>query len=428
MTVPDDVRRRLATQTSQLWGEPGVIDLGIGQPQDALLPVEEFRRALAAAPVPAYQLQYGIERGDGALRVALADALSPRYGAAIDPELMIISNGNSQAIDWCCAALTRPGDVVLVEDPTYFLARNIFADHGLRVVGLPMDDDGLLPDALAAALTAHRPAFVYTVPTYANPTGITTSAARRAEIVQLIARHGSLLVADEVYHLLSYGEAPPPSYGAWLDSGVVVCLGTFSKILAPGLRLGWVQAAEPTLARLEGYGTLVSGGGLNPFAAPIVTAMLQDGSALTYLDRLRTVYAARVATLDAALHDAFGSGGSGDSTGSGRSGSSTAPDGSGGDGGAGGSAGPVSWRTPDGGYFFWMRFPADVDTAAVRPLAVARGAAFQPGAKFSTDGGFRHCLRLSFAYYGEDDLVRAVHALADAFAAGYPDLHLEDRR
>ena len=131
MTVPDDVRRRLMSQTSQLWGEPGVVDLGIGQPQDVLLPVEEFRRALSAAPVPPFQLQYGIERGDGALRVALADSLAPRYGAPVDPELMIISNGNSQAIDWCCAALTRPGDVVLVEDPTYFLARNIFAFHGI---------------------------------------------------------------------------------------------------------------------------------------------------------------------------------------------------------------------------------------------------------------------------------------------------------
>lgn len=408
MTVPDDVRRRLMSQTSQLWGEPGVVDLGIGQPQDVLLPVEEFRRALSAAPVPPFQLQYGIERGDGALRVALADSLAPRYGAPVDPELMIISNGNSQAIDWCCAALTRPGDVVLVEDPTYFLARNIFADHGLRVVGLPMDDDGLLPDALAAALIEHRPAFVYTVPTYANPTGITTSATRRAEIVDLIARHGSLLVADEVYHLLSYGEEPPPSCCAWLDSNVVICLGTFSKILAPGLRLGWVQAAEPILARLEGYGTLVSGGGLNPFAAPIVTAMLQDGTALTYLDRLRTIYAARVAVMDDALRTAFGS-----------------PDPT---GGTITSAGPVSWRTPDGGYFFWLRFPPEVDTGAVRPLAVARGAAFQPGAKFSTDSGFRDCLRLSFAYYGEDDLVRGVHALAEAFAARYPDLHLEDHR
>jgi len=387
----DDVRRRLAAQTSQLWDEPGVVDLGIGQPQDALLPVEEFRRALRAVPVPAFQLQYGIERGDGNLRVALADVLSPRYGVPVDPEQMVVSNGNSQAIDWCCAALARPGDVVLVEDPTYFLASGIFSGHGLRVVGLPTDDQGLLPDALAAALVEHRPAFVYTVPTYSNPTGTTTSAARRSAIVELVAEHGSLLVADEVYHLLSYGPAPPPSYCAWQSSGVVVCLGTFSKILAPGLRLGWVQAGEPVLERLVGRGYLVSGGGLNPFAAPIVTALLQDGSAVTYLDHLRAVYARRVSAMDGALRTVFGSG-------------------------------AVTWRTPDGGYFFWLCFSPDVDTAAVRRLALARGAAFQPGARFSTLGNFSNCLRLSFTYYGEDALARAVGAIADAFSSAYPGL------
>lgn len=393
--VADDVRRRLAAQTSQLWGEPGVVDLGIGQPQDALLPVAEFERALREAPVPAFQLQYGIEQGDGHLRVALADFLAPRYGvpvAAVDPERMVVSGGNSQAIDWCCATLARPGDVVLVEDPTYFLAGGIFAGYGLHVVGLPVDGDGLLPDALEAALAEYRPAFVYTVPTYANPTGTTTSADRRAAIVDAVARHGALLVADEVYHLLSYGgpdDAPPPPYGAWLDSGVVVCLGTFSKILAPGLRLGWIQAAPTVLDRLIARGQLVSGGGLNPFAAPVVARLLGDGTAGAYLDRLRATYATRVRAMDAALREAFGPPGQG-------------PTG-------------VTWRVPDGGYFFWLRFPDGVDTASERPSAVARGAAFQPGPKFSTSGSFTNCLRLSFAYYGEDDLARAVHAIADAF-------------
>lgn len=385
--VPDDVRRRLAAQTSQLWGEPGVVDLGIGQPQDALLPVAEFERALHEASVPAYQLQYGVEAGDGHLRVALADFLAPRYGVdieAVDPERMVVSGGNSQAIDWCCASLARPGDVVLVEDPTYFLAGAIFAGFGLRVVGLPVDGEGLLPDALDTALAEHRPAFVYTVPTYANPTGTTTSTARRRAIVDAVARHGSLLVADEVYHLLSFGAPPPPPYGAWLDSGVVVCLGTFSKILAPGLRLGWVQAAPAVLDRLVARGQLVSGGGLNPFAAPVVTRLLEDGTAGAYLDRLRATYVARVGVMDAALCEAF-------------------PD------------GDVTWQVPDGGYFFWLRFPDQVDTAAVRPLAVARSAAFQPGPKFSTSGLFANCLRLSFTYYAEPDLTRAVHAIADAF-------------
>lgn len=409
MTVPDDVRRRLMSQTSQLWGEPGVVDLGVGQPQDVLLPVEEFRRALSAAPVPPFQLQYGIERGDGALRVALADSLAPRYGAPVDPELMIISNGNSQAIDWCCAALTRPGDVASWSRtrPTSWLEERL-ADHGLRVVGLPMDDDGLLPDALAAALIEHRPAFVYTVPTYANPTGITTSATRRAEIVELIARHGSLLVADEVYHLLSYGEEPPPSCCAWLDSNVVICLGTFSKILAPGLDWAGFRPPGPDPGPARGVRDAGQRWRAQPVRHPhrdrdaagrdrtdLPRPAAHDLCGTSRRDGRRAADRVRLTRSDR-RHDHVGR--------------------------------PGLVARPDGGYFFWLRF---------RPRSTPGPYAPSPwrGARHSSRG--RSSRRTAdsatawffdFAYYGEDDLVRGVHALAEAFAARYPDLHLEDHR
>jgi 2-aminoadipate transaminase len=391
MWVDPEVRQRLQAQTTQLWGAPGVVDLGIGQPQDSLLPVEAMSRALAnaAAAGRRHPLQYGLERGDGNLRLALAEFLGQRDGRPVDPELMFVSNGNSHAIDLCCGVLTSPGDVVFVEEPTYFLALNIFRDHGLRVVGIPVDDDGLSIEALEHELTRHRPAFVYTIPTAHNPTGVTLTAPRRARLVELAAQHEFLVVADEVYHLLRYSGTGPAPMAAQIDSGVVLSLGTFSKILAPGLRLGWVQAAEPLLRRLEARGAIVSGGGVSPLPAAIVAPMLDDGTLARYLDHLLQVFGHRITVMDEAVreHLPFDSHG-------------------------------VTYRRPDAGYFFWLRFPEGVDTAAVQPRALALGAGFQPGRAFSTVGGLPHCLRLSFAYYGDDDLRSAVAAIGQAFHEG----------
>ena len=396
--LPDEVRRRLQSQTTQLWSPPGVIDLGIGQPQNEILPLELFSAALAKAARErqSYPLQYGIERGDGYLRAALSEflteqqALTGTPASQVDPDLILVTNGNSQAIDLCCAAFTRPGDVVLVEEPTYFLALKIFRDHGLTVVGVPVDGDGLRMDALEEALARYRPAFLYTIPAGHNPTGVTLPEDRRRRLVELAAEHGVLVLADEVYHLLRYpgpdGGAAPPGpapLAAQLDSGVVLSLNTFSKILAPGLRLGWVQAAEPLLARLEGRGQLVSGGGLNPFSAAIVATLLADGSAAQYLAGLRATFAERIAVMDEALRAHLPA--------------------------------QVSYRRPDAGYFFWLRFPDGVDTAEALPRARALGSGFQPGRAFSTTGGLPEYLRLSFAYYAAPDLRAAVETLGKVF-------------
>jgi DNA-binding transcriptional MocR family regulator len=362
-----------------------------------VLPVTLMSRALARASGAGrrYPLQYGLERGDGNLRVALAEFLGPRYSTSVtgaddvvrvDPQLMMVTNGNSHAIDLCCGVLTRPGDVVFVEEPTYFLALTIFRDHGLRVVGIPVDDDGLSLEALEDELTRHRPAFVYTIPAAHNPTGVSLSADRRRRLVELAVRHDFLVVADEVYHLLRYDGVSPHPLAAYVDSGVVLSLGTFSKFLAPGLRLGWVQAAEPLLLRLEARGAIVSGGGVNPFASAVVAPLLEDGSVAAYLDQLVEVFRDRISVMDDALreHLPFAVHG-------------------------------VTYRRPDAGYFFWLRFPESVDTAVVRPRALALGAGFQPGRAFSTSGRQANHLRLSFAYYGNDELRTAVAAIGRAF-------------
>lgn len=374
-------------ESTQVRSPPGVIDLGIGQPGEATLPVGLLARAMTSAVATrrSHPLQYGAELGDGYLRDALATFLTARYGGPVDGNQLLISNGNSQAIEMCCAAFTKPGDVIFVEEPTYFLALRIFADHGLRVVGIPVDDGGLRIDALEAALAEHSPALLYTIPTGHNPTGASMPVDRRRRLVELAGLHGFLVLADEVYQLLDYTGSAPQPLAAQIDSGVVLSLGTFSKILAPGLRLGWIQAGERLLTTLATRGQLLSGGGLNPFSAALVAPVLEDGGVAGHLDDIRVILRDRVAAMDEALRVYLPAG--------------------------------VTYRRPDAGYFFWLRFPAGVDTAAVQSAAWAAGVGFQQGRVSSARGGATNCLRLSFAYYDETAIRAAVATLGRIFTA-----------
>jgi DNA-binding transcriptional MocR family regulator len=373
-------------QTTQSEIPPDVIDLGIGHPAPELLPLALLREAAALrlGQGDAGLLQYGFEQGDGYFRRALADFLTAEYGRSVSPDGLFVTAGASQALDLICTLYTRPGDVVFVEEPSYFLALRIFADHRLQVVGVPADADGLRIDILEESLRDRRPAFLYTIPTHQNPAGFTLPLHRRTRLVELAQQHGFLVVADEVYHLLSYGAAPPSPLAAWAETGVVLGLGSFSKILAPGLRLGWVQAAPDHVRRLVTSGLLDSGGGLNPFTSGLVRVALEQGWQTEHLARLRGVYRQRVAAMDMALRAVFGS--------------------------------AVDWRTPGGGYFFWVTLPDGMDASALTNLAATYKVGFRPGTRFSGAGGLQNCVRLSFAYYDDDQLTAGVRRLGQVVA------------
>ena len=247
----------------------GMIDLGIGQPSPWLLPAAAMQKAAAhcAADPGCVLLAYGAEQGDGHFRLALSGFLEGIYGMPVDPAHLLVTNGASQAIDLICTLFSKAGDTIFVEEPTYFLARKIFADHHLKPVALPMDGDGLIIAAVEEELKRTRPAFLYTIPTYHNPTSVCLSDARRKQLAELCRRYDILVVADEVYHPLSYASVPPTPLAAFCTSAEVISLGSFSKILAPGLRLGWLQAAPEVIARIVKCGLLDSGGGLNPFTS-----------------------------------------------------------------------------------------------------------------------------------------------------------------
>jgi DNA-binding transcriptional MocR family regulator len=363
------------------------IDLGIGQPSLSLLPSAELREAAAhrLARGDRHILQYGAAQGDGYFRQTLARFLTEHHGIPTEMDQLLITAGASQALDLICTRLARPGDTIFVEEPTYFLALLIFRDHRLNVVGIPMDDQGLIIEALEAELRKHRPVLLYTIPAFHNPSAVTLSAERRARLVSLSQAHGFTIVADEVYQMLHYTTAPPPPLAAHISTGNVLSLGSFSKILAPGLRLGWIQATPARLGALLHAGLLESGGGLNPFTSGIVQSVLELGLQERCLAHLKTVYAARAAALTSAVRRYL-------------------PE-------------PIEMTEPAGGLFLWMRLRGQRDAQELLAAAERHDVSFQPGSKFSSSGGLRDCLRLSFAYYEPDQLVEGVMRLGRAWGS-----------
>ena len=363
----------------------GTINFGIGQPSADLLPVDLVRQASRSffEDAQPFELNYGATQGDERFLDSLAGLLTKSYGAPTSSSELFVTGGNSQALDMVSAVFANPGDTVFVEEPSYFLAFQIFRDHGLNIVGIPVDDDGLSVDALEQELKSHKPAFLYTIPSYHNPGGQCTTGERRRRIVELAEEHDFLVVADEVYQLLSYYDVPPPAYGTMSASQRVLSLGSFSKILAPGLRLGWIQTSEHLRSQLKSHGFVNSGGSINHIGSLIVRQAIDSGSLDSHIETLRRRYRSRVEAMDEALHEHFD--------------------------------GIAEWTRPGGGYFFWLTFDESVDTAALREKAREVQAGFQGGAVFSSQRALSNCLRLSFAHYGETDIREGIARLRPLF-------------
>ncbi|HSL95008.1 MAG TPA: PLP-dependent aminotransferase family protein, partial [Thermoleophilia bacterium] len=318
-------------------------------------------------------------------------------------ERLFLTAGASLALHLICTLFTRPGDRVLVAEPTYHLALAQFRDHGLRVEGVASDADGLVPEALEAALRAGPAALLYLVPVFANPTGTTLPPERQAAVVALAAHHGVRVVADEVYRLTGFGPPagadaapdPPPRSLAALEGERVLALNSVSKVLSPGLRLGWIEGPPADLQRIATSGVLRSGGGMNPFPAAVVRAAIDGGGLAEHVARVRALLRERHEALATALAAEL----------------------------------PQAVFSPaTGGYFLWVRAPGiDVDAPETLAALARHGVRVAPGTPFSpsrvegaghagSEGVGRRCefMRLCFAHAGPETLREGVARLAAA--------------
>ena len=367
-------------QTVQVNIPPGVIDLGLGDPPLSLLPLDLIKGAAEvrfAEGDPAI-LQYGVEQGDGNFRLALAKFLNRAYGSPVDSACLFINNGISNALDLMCNLFTRAGDIIFVEEPSYFLALRIFTDHNLRVIPIQTDQDGLVVESLEEKLAEFHPKFLYLIPTFQNPTSHTLAPDRRERLIQLCQERDFIILADEVYHLLNYTKKSPKAFAAYTDIENIISLGSFSKILAPGLRLGWAQAHPEKIKRFISCGLLDSGGGLNPFTSAIVRGVVESGKLEENIDKLVEIYRSRATFLDSALHQYLPM---------------------------------VTYTVPQGGYFFWVRLPRLLDGAVLQKKAESFKVNFRAGVRFSSVDRMQDYIRLSFVYYEPDKLAEGIRRL-----------------
>jgi 2-aminoadipate transaminase len=367
---------------------PEVVSLAGGAPYIAALPLDAVGEMLGrlAAEQGAVTLQYGIGQGTLELRERICEVMALSgidAGCGASPEDVVVTVGGQQALDLVARLFLDPGDVVLAEGPTYVGALGVFQAAQAQVVHVPMDSDGLVPEALEAAIadvarSGRRAKFLYTIPTYQNPTGVTLTDGRRERVLDICERAGLLVVEDDPYGQLGFdGEAPAP-LRARRRHGVFY-LSTFSKTFAPGLRVGWILAPHAVRDKLvianEAQVLCPSA-----FAQAAVATYLSTMPWQEQLKTYREVYRERRDALLGALADLM-------------------PDG-------------TTWTEPKGGLFVWTTLPEGLDSKAMMPRAIAARVAYVPGTGFYADGSGGGNMRLNFSFPPPDRIREGVRRLA----------------
>jgi 2-aminoadipate transaminase len=363
---------------------PEVISLAGGLPDTSTFPAEDFAALMARMAVDstARALQYGPTEGLDEIKDCIVEVMAAE-GMDVEPDELLVTTGGQQVIDLVCKTLIDPGDVVIAEAPTYPGAVAVFSSYQADLVQIEMDADGMRVDLLEETLDrlkleGRTPKFIYTVPSFQNPAGVTLSDARRRELVRIANDRELLVLEDNPYGLLRYeGEPCTPLYA--LDGGrYVIYLGTFSKILSPGLRLGWTAAPRPVLEKMKlgkGAADLCS----SPLSQLFVAQYFAQRDWRRYLTTLTDLYRRRRDTMLDALAEHFPN--------------------------------EAEWTHPRGGLFIWATLPSYIDTTDLLARALRENVAFVPGRAAYLDGRGGSSMRLNFSGVGEDDIREGVRRI-----------------
>jgi len=368
----------------------GVIDLGWGHPSARLHPLEKIKRSTVRMLDydHAESLQYGASQGYGPFLDTLAKFLSHQKGYSnneVFSNQLFITSGASQAIDFICTLFTVAGDTVLVENPTYFVVEGMLKSHKLNVMGVNCDENGLDLDDLEHKLNLGlNPKFLYTIPTFHNPTGTTMPSQNRERLVSLANKYNFYIVADEVYQFIYFNEPPPTSLLDYDTQGKVISLGSFSKILAPGLRLGWIYSNPQLIKTFTDSPLAFSGGGLNHFSSTIVNELIEMNLLEPHIHELQNEYLHRATVMDDALKQYFDN--------------------------------SIEYIFPKGGYYFWIKFINKLDTSKFLKIAEKFGVSYRPGNFFTHTSDYDNFLRLTYTLYESNDLVEGVKRLGKVFS------------
>ncbi len=353
---------------------PGLISFAGGLPAPDVFPVEEFKAAcdVVLSEVGAQALQYSTTEGYLPLRELIARH-SSRYGINVGPDNIQITSGSQQALDLLGKLLINPGDRVLVEAPTYLGALQAWNAYQPEYVTVPSDEHGMITDALEGALRT-GPKFIYVLPNFQNPTGATLTLERRMQLIRLADQYGVPIIEDDPYGQLRYeGEHLPPvvvlddqfrENGKEAYRGNVIYLSTFSKTLAPGIRLAYIIAPEEVIAKIV-QGKQGADLHTSTFSQMVAYEVAKGGFLDSHIKVIRRVYGERRNVMLEAMEKHFPKG--------------------------------VSWTRPEGGMFLWVTLPEGMDTRALFDKAVAMKVAYVPGEYFFPTGGGENTMRLNFS-------------------------------
>lgn len=376
----------------KLLGKPGIISFAGGFPDSAMFDVEGIRAAsnAALAEEPGAALQYGATEGYNPLREQLAAFMTSKGAKDVAADNLIVTTGSQQALDLLGKTLISPGDKVIVEGPTFLATIQCFRLYGAELISAPIDGNGVKTDELEKLIAEHKPKFVYLIPTFGNPSGAMLSLERRKAVLEMAVKHNTLIVEDDPYGDLYFGDAPPPSLlnlSATVPGSreLLVHCGSLSKVLSPGLRVGWMIAP----AELLGKATMCkqfSDAHTSTFAQATAAQYLKAGRMPGTLANVRKVYAERAQAMGDALRKELGD--------------------------------AIEFVQPQGGLFVWARLTgtggkvADGNVLAKR--AIEKGVAFVPGTPFFCANPDHATFRLSFATADVDKIREGVARLGQA--------------
>ena len=358
----------------KLLGKPGIISFAGGFPDPAMFDIEGIKDASSKAlnEEPGAALQYGATEGYGPLREQLSSFMASK-GVTVAPEGLIVTTGSQQALDLLGKTLINPGDKVIVEGPTFLATIQCFRLYGAEVISAPIDAHGVKTDELERLIVEHKPKFVYLIPTFGNPSGALLGLERRRQVLEMAVKYQTLVVEDDPYGDLYFGEAPPPSLMSLCDGvpgsrELLAHCGSLSKVLSPGLRIGWMIAPPALLANAV-MCKQFSDAHTSTFAQATAAQYLKAGRMPATLAHVRKVYSERAAAMGAALERELGD--------------------------------AVAFEQPQGGLFFWARLTGDggkkKDAGEFAKKAIEQGVAFVPGAPFYAANPDMATFRLSFA-------------------------------
>ena len=379
----------------KLLGKPGIISFAGGFPDSAMFDVAGIRDAsnAALAQEPGAALQYGATEGYQPLREQLAAFMQSKGALDVAPGQLIVTTGSQQALDLLGKTMISPGDKVIVEGPTFLATIQCFRLYGAELISAPVDANGVDTEQLEALIAEHHPNLVYLIPTFGNPSGGLLSLERRKKVLELAVKYQTLMVEDDPYGDLYFADAPPPSMLA-LSSQVegsrnwLAHCGSLSKVLSPGLRVGWMVAPPELLARAT-MCKQFSDAHTSTFAQATAAHYLQAGRMPATLANVRKVYAERAAAMGDALRKELGD--------------------------------AIEFVQPQGGLFVWARLTgvngALQDGAAFAKRAIDQGVAFVPGAPFFASNPDLATLRLSFATADVEKIKEGVARLSAALRA-----------